>query len=230
MSIFKKLFSGTEPSEEQKLLESLQRLSDALCPVDTHWAGVLATFRAKTATEFANDAPASRRYQIAREIEGVFGGIGTLNDISLSGECERFRSELFAAVQGVLRVYWRALGRQSHVGQVAPLPVSSAVHLVPGRIRYFERDESPVVIEDTPAVREQTWRVVRHDGPDISNMASYLVQHNDTFMNARHESLAPVRACVTNMMQANRSLEPSPITLVRPHSRLTSQVRLGSLR
>jgi hypothetical protein len=100
---------------------------------------------------------------------------------------------LFAAVQGVLRHYWRALGRQSHVGHVALLPVGSAVRLVPGRIRYFERDESPVVIEDTPTVREQTWRVVRHDGPDISNMPSYLVQHDDTFMSARHESLALVR-------------------------------------
>jgi len=193
MSIFKKLFAGTEPSEEQKLLASLQRLSDALRPIDSHWAGVLATFRIKAASEFAGDAPVTRRYQIVREIEGVFGGMDSLNDISLTGECERFSSELFAAVQGVLRVYWRALGRQSHVGQVMLLPVGSAVRLVPGRIRYFERDESPVVIEDTPTVREQTWRVVRHDGPDISNMPSYLVQHDDTFMSARHESLAPVR-------------------------------------
>src|SRR5271157_2600887 len=118
MSIFKKLFAGTEPSEEQKLLASLQRLSDALRPIDSHWAGVLATFRIKAASEFAGDAPVTRRYQIVREIEGVFGGMDSLNDISLTGECERFSSELFAAVQGVLRVYWRALGRQSHVGQV----------------------------------------------------------------------------------------------------------------
>ena len=95
----------------------------------------------------------------------------------------------FSAVKGVLRVYWRALGRQSHVGEVTPFPVGAAVRLVPGAIRYFECDESPVVIQDTPAARSQTWRVVRYEGPDITNMPSYLVQHEDTFMTARHESL-----------------------------------------
>lgn len=193
MSIFKKFFARSEPSEEQILLASMQRLSDALRPVDSHWAGVLATLRDEVASEFASGAPVGRRYQVARKIESLFGGMGSLNDINMPGECKRLHEELFAAVKGVLRVYWRALGRQSYAGKVKPFPVGAPVRLVPGTVRYFERDESPVVIQDTPTVRSQTWRVVRYEGPDITNMPSYLVQHDDTFMTARHESLDLVR-------------------------------------
>ncbi len=115
--------------------------------------------------------------------------MGSLNDVPMPGDCQRLHEELFSAVEGALRLYWRALGRQSHDGKVTLFPIGAAVRLVPGAIRYFERDESPVVIQDTPAVRSQTWRVVRYEGPDITNMPSYLVQHDDTFMAARHESL-----------------------------------------
>ncbi|HMJ66845.1 MAG TPA: hypothetical protein VK615_16000 [Candidatus Binatia bacterium] len=180
---------GDEPSEEETLLASLQRLSDALRPHDSHWAGALAALHDEAAAEFASGAPVSRRYQVARKIERLFGGMGSLNDIEMPGECQRLHTELFARVQSVLRVYWRALGRPSHTAQVAPLPVGTTVRLIPGTTRYFERGESPVVVADTPAVRSQTWRVVRYDGPDITNMPSYLVQHDDTFMTARHEAL-----------------------------------------
>src|SRR4051794_1944097 len=165
MSIFKTLFTRDEPSEEKRLLLSLQRLSDDLRPVDAHWAGVLARFRDEAAGEFASGTPVNSRYQVARKIESLFGGMGSLNDIQMPGDCQRLHEELFSAVKGVLRVYWRALGRQSHVGKFTLFRVGAAVRLVPGAVRYFERDESPVVIQDTPAVRNQTWRVVRHEGP-----------------------------------------------------------------
>ena len=189
MSIFKKLFATTKPSNEKTLLACLQRLSDALRPHDSHWARVLATLRDEAAGEFASGAPVSRKYQVGRKIERLFGGMGSLNDIEMPGECERLHNELFSAVQSVLRVYWCALGRPSHTSRITPLPVGAIVRLIPGTTRCYERDESPVVVPDTPAVRTQTWRVVRCDGPDITNMLSYLVQHNDTFMGARHESL-----------------------------------------
>jgi hypothetical protein len=189
MNLFKKLFARAEPSEEQELLTSLQRLRDALRPVDPHWAGVLATLRDEAASEFGSSSPGKSRYRMARKIESLFGGMGSLNDIQLPGDCQRLHGELFSAVQAVLRAYWRALGRPSHAGKIAPFPVGAAVRLVPGAVRYFERDESPVVIQDTPTIRSQTWRVVRCEGPDITNMPSYLVRHDDTFMTARHESL-----------------------------------------
>lgn len=189
MSILQRLFARSEPSEEQRLLVRLQRLSDALRPHDAHWAGVLATLHDEAAAEFADGSPVARRYQLARKVEGVFGGMGSLNDIAMPGECQRLHGELFAAVGAVLRVYWRGMGRPSYDLRAPLLPVGAAVRLIPGTVRYYNRDESPVVVTDTPAVRTQTWRVVRYEGPDITNMPSYLVQQDDTLMTARHESL-----------------------------------------
>ncbi len=193
MSIFKKLFARAEPSEEDKLLASLKRLSDALRPHDSHWAGILAALHDEAAAEFASGLPVGRRYQLARKIEQLFGGMGSLNDIAMPGECQRLHSELFAAVESVLRTYWQRLGHASHGQRVSLLPVGAAVRLVPGKVRYYNRDESPVVVADTPAVQSQTWRIVRYEGPDITNMPSYHLQCDNTFMLARHESLELVR-------------------------------------
>src|SRR2546421_12056517 len=97
MSIFKKLFARNEPSKEERLLMSLQRLSDALRPVDAHWAGVLATLRDEAAGEFARGTPVRSRYQVARKIESLFGGMGSLNDIQMPGDCQRLHEELFSS-------------------------------------------------------------------------------------------------------------------------------------
>jgi hypothetical protein len=193
MSIFSKLFARTEPSKEDKLLASLTRLSDALRPHDSHWAGILGTLHDEAAAEFASGSPVGQRYQLARKIQQLFGGMGSLNDIALPGDCQRLHSELFAAVEDVLRVHWRALGRTSHDARVTLLPVGTAVRLIPGKVRYYNRDESPVVVADAPEARSQKWRVVRYEGPDITNMPSYHLQCDNTFMIARHESLALAR-------------------------------------
>jgi hypothetical protein len=193
MSIFKKLFARTEPSAEDKLLSSLKRLSDTLRPHDPHWAGILATLHDEAAAEFSSSSPVSRRYQLARKIEQLFGGMGSLNDIPMPGDCQRLKSELFRAVEGVLRQYWRGLGRESHEHRGALLPVGAAVRLIPGKVRCYNRDESPVVVEDTAEVQSQKWIIVRNEAPDITNMPSYHLQCDNTFMIARHESLELVR-------------------------------------
>jgi hypothetical protein len=185
----KNLFGHAQVSEEGTLLASLQSLSDALKPYDSHWSGVLATLHDEAAAEFASGSPVSRRYQLVRQIEGLFGGMGSLNDIEMTGGCQQLHDELFAAVNSVLRFYWRGLGRPSHHFQAAPLPIGASVRLIVGTVRYFNRDESPIVVEDNPVVKGQTWRVVRYEGPDITNMPSYLLQNDNTFMSARHESL-----------------------------------------
>ena len=189
MNILKKMFVRSEPSEEDNFLASLARLRDALQPVDSHWAGVLGTLHGEAAGEFASGAPVGRRYQLVRKIEQLFGGMGSLNDLAMSEECERLREELFAAVQAVLRVYWRGLGRPSHVFDTSPLPVGAAVRLIPGKVRYYDRYESPFVVADSAEVRSQIWRVVRYEGPDITSMPCYLLQCDNTFMSARHEAL-----------------------------------------
>jgi hypothetical protein len=189
VNILKKLFVRSEPSVEDHLLTSLARLRDALRPIDADWAHIVAALHDEAAAEFASGAPVGRRYQLARKIEQLFGGMGSLNDISLPQECDWLRSQSFAAVEAVLRVYWRGLGRPSHHFEGTLLAVGAAVRLVPGKVRCYNRDETPVVVADSPAVRNQVWRVVRYEGPDITNMPSYLLQRENTFMSARHEAL-----------------------------------------
>ncbi len=187
--IFKRLFSRTKRSEENILLATLKRLSDDLRPHNSHWAYVLATFHAKAESEFSGGFQVGQRYLLAREIEGIFGGMGSLNDIEMPEGCQRMKCELFAAVKNVLRLYWRELGRPSYNLQVSLHPIGATVRLMPGKVRWYNRDESPVVVGDTPSVRSETWRVVSIDGNDITNMPSYLIQRENAFMGARHESL-----------------------------------------
>jgi hypothetical protein len=189
MNIFKKLFASTKPSEEQMVLTSLLRLSDALRSHDSHWSGILQKLHDEAATQLTSNPPVALRYQFARKIEGLFGGMGSLNDIEMPEECQRLHEELFTTVQNVLRVCWRELGRTTCSNQFSLLPVGADVRLIPGKVRYFNRDESSVVVPDTSAVRSQIWRVLRFDGPDITNMPSYHLQCDNTFMSARHESL-----------------------------------------
>ncbi len=188
-SIIKRLIDHFKPSEEDKLLECLLRLSTALERHDSPWAKVLATLHGEATTAFADGSPVSCRYQIARKIEGLFGGMGSLNDIEMPERCQQMSGELYAAVKNVLRVYWRELGRPSHIFRVALFPVGAAVRLVPGTVRYYNRDESPVVIEDTPAVKSEVWHIVGLELNDITNMPQYLIQRENAFMLARHKSL-----------------------------------------
>jgi hypothetical protein len=186
MSLLNKFFKRNNPSEEEQLLESLKNYSDALRPIELHWANVLANFKNQMTNEIASDDSIQRKYKLAREIESLFGGMGSLNDIALPENCKHLHEKLFKAVRDVLRIYWRALGYETHNKQFKLLPIGASVRLVPGKIRYFERNESPVVIQNASTY---VWRVVRYEEPDITNMPSYVVQHENTFMTARHESL-----------------------------------------
>jgi hypothetical protein len=186
MNFLNKFFKQNNPSEEGRLLESLKNYSDELRPIEPHWANVLINFQNQMANEIASDDSIQRKYKLAREIESLFGGMGSLNDITVPENCKHLHEKLFKALQGVLRIYWRALGHETHNEQFKLLPIGASVRLVLGKIRCFERNESPVVIQNASM---DIWRVIRYEEPDITNMPSYLVQHENTFMTARHESL-----------------------------------------
>jgi hypothetical protein len=189
MNFLNKFFKQNNPSEENRLLESLKNYGDALRPTESHWANVLTNFQNQMANEIASDDSIQRKYKLAREIESVFGGMGSLNDIALPKNCKHLHEELFRAVQNVLRIYWGTLGHETHSEKFKLMPIGASVRLVPKKVRYFERNEKQVIVEDSSAIREQIWQVIRYEGPDITNMPSYLVQHENTFMTARHESL-----------------------------------------
>jgi hypothetical protein len=193
MNFLNKFFKRNNPSEEDRLLVSLKNYSDALRPTESHWANVLEKFHNEASSELVNETLISSKYQLVREIEKLFGGMGSLNDINLPKECQLLHKQLFSAIQNVLRIYWRALGRESNHNQITPFPIGAEVRLIPGKVRCFERNEMPVVIAESSAIRGQIWRVVRYERLDITNMPLYLVQRENTFMEARHNSLALVK-------------------------------------
>ncbi len=189
MKLFEKLFGSSGRSEEQQLIIHLKELSDALQSANPHWSKVLANFQNQLTNNISSNSPIQARYLIAREIESIFGGMGSLNDIQLTENCERSRGQLFKSVEDVLRFYWRALGRETHDEKFDLLPVGASVRLVPGKIRYIERNEIHLLIDYNFKGVGQVWCVARYEGPDITNMPSYLVQHENVFMSARHECL-----------------------------------------
>jgi hypothetical protein len=192
VGIFKRLSPRTESPEEYRLLACLKRLSDALYPIFAHGADSLARCRDEAASAFASGSPIARRYEIVRRIETFYHGMGGMRDTSMPKECEDLREDLYRAVQDLLRVYWRQLGREHYSETISPWPVGATVRLVAGKVRYYQRDGSPVVVKDRPGVVRQRWRIVNYDGPDITNMLLYLLQRGDKIMIARHCSLSPI--------------------------------------
>jgi hypothetical protein len=192
MKLFETFFGHPSNSEEKQLVMCLKEISDVLRANQPHWSNILANFQSQLANEIAENSPIQTRYLTARKIESVFGGMGSLNDIPLTGNCERLRGQLFTAVTNVLRFYWRALGNESNDEKFGLLPVGASVRLVPGKILYFERNEKPVLIDYNSKAVGQVWCVVSYAGPDITNMPSYEVRHENTFMIARHECLEQI--------------------------------------
>jgi hypothetical protein len=47
-------------------------------------------------------------------------------------------------------------------------------------------------VPDTAAVAKQVWFIVRSEGPDVTNMPSYLIRCGSSFRSARQESLAVI--------------------------------------
>lgn len=128
------------------------------------------------------------KYQEARRLESVFGGMGSVNDYPWSPEADRSRIRLFEAVQNVLRVYWRDLGRPSHdPGEFEPIPVGTAVRLVEGRVLFINRDESVVTVPETAARKK--WEVEGAHTPDVTGMPMYLLRAGNTYQLARREAI-----------------------------------------
>ena len=185
MNILSKLFRRAPLSLEQQLASCLDTLSHH---VTAHWSGVLSRFRSQLPAVF-NTASPDERYRFLRELDSLYGGMGSLNDDSLSPAGEQAREELYSAIQDALRDSWHALGREHHVAPPRLYPIGSIVRLIPGSTRYLNRDGSACIVSDTAPEANHTWRIVQHDAPDVTNMPQCTITNDSTFMLARHDSL-----------------------------------------
>ena len=137
MNILSKLFRSEPVSSEQRLVSCLDTLSQH---VGTHWAGVLSNFRSQLPAIFAT-ASIDERYRFLRQLDSLYGGMGSLNDLSLTSAGEQALGELYAAVQAALREAWRGLGREHHATTPSLYPIGfycppdSRQHALPGTRR-----------------------------------------------------------------------------------------------
>ena len=131
-----------------------------------------------------------RKYEEARRLESIFGGMGSVNDFPWSREGMQAKEVLYEALQDVLRVYWRDLGHESHdATQFRLLAIGTEVRLIPGKTAFIGRDGKPTGVK--PREAKATWTVEAHHPPDVSGMPMYLLKSSNHYHLVRHEALAP---------------------------------------
>lgn len=171
------------------LITSLGRLSNCMRVSNPGWAGKLNEAASRARSILGSATSAQNKYEFARSIEGFFGAMGSLND-NTPTECRGELHELWSDVQTVLRICWQRLGKEHHdYSMFQVLEKGTEVKLVPGKVRYYEKDGRPVHIVTAEALEGRSWVVDALYGPDITNMPEYLIRCGDKFMVARHEAL-----------------------------------------
>ena len=115
--------------------------------------------------------------------------MGGLHEI-VPDELVYVKSALFESTKELLRMYWKELGREWHdSSRFEIFSVGVQVKLIPNKIIYQRPDFPETVVPDNGAVAKQVWFVVSYEGPDVTNMPSYLIRCGSSFRSARHESL-----------------------------------------
>ena len=131
---------------------------------------------------------AETKYREARRLESIFGGMGSVNDYPWSAAADRSRNALFDAVQDVLRLYWKDLGRPCHdPSEFPPIAVGAVVRLMEGRVLFINRDESVATVSKTAA--RKRWHVEAVHAPDVTGMPMYLLRAGNTYQLARREAI-----------------------------------------
>lgn len=180
-NIFKKKTKLDLLNEQLRLVAGAMKKED-----DQFWLGVFEKHReagAALAKRFSNPHEISA---FAREVESVFGGMGSFNDSYYSKEWDAMKEALFAAIQAVLKECWAARGKPVHsIPNTALFEVGAAVKLVKGAVISIGRDETE---RHAPESR-LTYRVVEKISEDIDGMPRYHVKSDSHAWLARHEAL-----------------------------------------
>jgi|SRR5581483_4462743 len=175
--------------EENRFLNDLNVLKNSIGSDYPAWESEISELLLKAQTIFSSSNYTKEKYAVVREAESLYGGMGSLNDGPFSNENEKRIQNLHDSIEILLRFYWKDLGHKYHSENFDLIPLSSIVQLIPGKIRYFDRNEKPSIVQEDEHSKKK-WTVVRFDGPDISNMPTYLIKSIDeTYMVVRHEAL-----------------------------------------
>lgn len=178
--------------KEQVLITYLADISECLHPHDDWWSEKFKEDSIQAQNLFDRDAESKDKYDFVRRILSYYeSGMGGLHD-SVPEECAHQKTVIFDSVKELLRFYWRELGREWHDYSNFDIIPDGRQVLIPNRVIYQRPDFLPTIVPDTEEVSKQVWSVLKCQGPDITNMPSYLVKcikGGSAWRSARHEAL-----------------------------------------
>ena len=181
--------------KEQALVTYLSKLSKCL-QADQWWSEKFDQDSIEAQNLFNREADLKDKYALARKVLSYYeGGMGGLLD-SVPEECTQTNTILFELTTDLLRAYWKELGREWHDYSAFDLiPDGARVRLMPNKVIYQRPDHPATIVPDTEEVAKQVWSILKCEGPDVTNMPSYLIkciEGGSSWRSARHESLAVI--------------------------------------
>lgn len=179
--------------EEKTFLDDLEWLAGSITSDYPDWGKHLwALFGEGLPLYQEKTTSIEQKYKFVRKVEGLYSGMGSLNDGPFSDRNEKKIAEFYDSIQNLLRVYWRSLGFEYHQESFEIFSKGTIVKLVPGKNRWFNRQGSPSLVrEDVDSEKE--WEIADVLGRDISNMPHYTLRTNGRICVARQEALKVIR-------------------------------------
>jgi len=171
LSFLRKVFTRPSPPSgrapvAQRLGQELSGLADALRDHDAHWAKVLGALAVEASTSNI------LRHSFGLRVRGLFGGMGSFNDVPLPDDLRRKSEQLFTTVEEYLREAWRVRGGEwNTIPEGTLFAKDDVVEIVAGaqiavdaqgRPQYQQKSEGPFTI-------------LRLLEPDMTNMPVYLL-------------------------------------------------------
>jgi hypothetical protein len=185
--------------EEKNFLDCLKTLSEMIELDNKSWREHLGRLYGEAISLYTRKtSTVDERYKFVREVESLYGGMGSLNDGPFSEAVEEKIKGFYQLIRSLLRVYWKTLGKEWHAEPFWVIPVGSLVKLVIGKKRMYESDEKPVlVIDDENSKRE--WIVIENNDLDITNMPQYMLRSECCYCIARQESIEILRKAESSL-------------------------------
>ena len=179
--------------KEQVLITYLADISRCLHSHDDWWSEKFKEDSIQVQNLFNRDGETKDKYDFVRRIFSYYeSGMGGLREI-VPEECAHQKTVIFDCINELLRFYWRELGREWHAySNFDIIPDGQQVTLIPNKVVYQRPDYPPTIVPDTEEVTKQVWSVLKCQGPDITNMPSYLIKcikGGSAWQSARHEAL-----------------------------------------
>jgi hypothetical protein len=176
----------SEHTVERSLTEHLKDLSVAILQESPHWAGTLDRFAAEAARLERVAHNWDEKYSFGRQIEDIYGGMGSFNDVTLSSRLKVQKTLLYETVEDYLRLCWRQLGRTWYeVTDSERFHVGDRVVLIHGEVISLDRCGEPSKAPKSNLV----YTVVELYSNDVDNMPRYLVSSGNRSRVARHNAL-----------------------------------------